>query len=130
LFKKKKRWRKPNTPGFPLLFQIGVIIKFIYFMEAILHRIKAWLYDNALTTEDPNDFTARVRSEKSLNVRQMCEAAVARGGLDVSAAVLTQAVESILKAMEHQLCAGHSVNAGGFLSNIRNEAPPKLPVFR
>jgi hypothetical protein len=46
-------------------------------MEAILHRIKAWLFPNALTTEDPNDFTARVSSEKSLNVQQVCETEVA-----------------------------------------------------
>jgi hypothetical protein len=45
-------------------------------MEAILHRIKAYLYDNALTKENPNDFTARVSSEKSLNVRQVCETAM------------------------------------------------------
>jgi hypothetical protein len=54
-------------------------------MNAILHRIKAWLFLNALTTENPNDFTARVSSEKSLNVRRVCEAAVERGGADVSA---------------------------------------------
>jgi 5-enolpyruvylshikimate-3-phosphate synthase len=87
-------------------------------MNAILHRIKAWLFPKTLTKEDPNDYSARVGSEKSLNVRQVCEAAVARGGTDISAAVLTQTVESILKAMAHQLRAGHSVNADWFQSRI------------
>jgi hypothetical protein len=66
-------------------------------MEAILHRINTWLFPNALTTENPNDFTARGSSEKSLNVRQVCEAAVARGGADVSAAAMNHAVELWLK---------------------------------
>jgi hypothetical protein len=87
-------------------------------MNAILHRIKAWLFPKTLT-KDPNDYPARVGSEKSLNVRQICEAAVARGGLDVSAAGLSQAIESVLKAMEHQLCAGYSVSADWFQSSIR-----------
>jgi hypothetical protein len=88
-------------------------------MKAIWHRIKAWLFPKALTQEDPTDYPARDGSEKSLNVRQICEAAVARGGTDISAAVLTQAIESVLKAMAHQLCAGHSVSADWFQSSIR-----------
>jgi hypothetical protein len=87
-------------------------------MEAILHRIKAWLYDNALTTEDPNDFTARVSSEKSLNVRQVCEAAVERGGADVSAAAMNHAVELWLKEMAYQLCDGFSINCGWFTVSV------------
>ena len=38
----------------------------------ILHRIKAYLYDNTLTTDNPNDFVARVASGRSLNVRDIC----------------------------------------------------------
>jgi hypothetical protein len=44
-----------------------------------LHTIKCYLYDNVLT-EDPNDFIARVASERSLNVKDVCSAAVTRGG--------------------------------------------------
>jgi 5-enolpyruvylshikimate-3-phosphate synthase len=87
-------------------------------MNAFLHRIKAWLFPKTLTKEDPNDYPAQVSSEKSLHVRQICEAAVARGETDISVAALTQAVESILKAMAHQLRAGHSVNADWFQSSI------------
>ncbi len=54
---------------------------------AILHTIKAALYDNALT-ENPNDFTARVQSERSLNVKDICESAATRGGADISAAAM------------------------------------------
>jgi hypothetical protein len=87
-------------------------------MEAILHRIKAWLFPNALTTEDPNDFTARVSSEKSLNVRQVCETAVARGGADVSAAAMNHSVELWLKEMAYQLCDGFSINCGWFTVSV------------
>jgi hypothetical protein len=87
-------------------------------MEAILHRIKAYLYDNALTTENPDDYSARVSSEKSLNVRQVCETAVARGGADVSAAAMNHAVELWLKEMAYQLCDGFSINAGWFMASV------------
>lgn len=48
---------------------------------AILHKIKAYLYDNVLTKDNPNDFITRTVSERSLNVKQICEAAVNRGGV-------------------------------------------------
>ena len=38
---------------------------------AILHKIKAYLYDNVLTKDNPNDFIARTVSERSLNVKQI-----------------------------------------------------------
>ena len=43
--------------------------------EAPKHSIKAYLYDNPLT-DDPNDFTARVKAEKSLNIEQVSASAV------------------------------------------------------
>ncbi|WP_376778754.1 DNA-binding domain-containing protein [Chryseobacterium taichungense] len=49
-------------------------------MANILHKIKAYLYDNTLTKDNPNDFIARTASERSLNVQQICQAAVFRGG--------------------------------------------------
>ena len=63
---------------------------------AVLHKIKAQLYDNVLT-ENPNDFIARVVSEKSLNIKDICLAATTRGGSDVSAAAMEHAVNLWLK---------------------------------
>jgi hypothetical protein len=42
-------------------------------MDNILHKIKADLYPNLLT-EDPNDYVARVKSERTLklNKEQNC----------------------------------------------------------
>jgi hypothetical protein len=80
---------------------------------AILHSIKAQLYDNVLT-ENPNDFIARVASEKSLNIKDICLAATTRGGSDISAAAMEHAVNLWLKEMAYSLCDGFSVNTGWF----------------
>ena len=84
---------------------------------AILHKIKAYLYDNALTKDNPNDYIARTVSERSLNVKQICEAAVNRGGSDVSAPSMQHATELFLKEMAYQLCDGYSVNTGYFTAS-------------
>jgi hypothetical protein len=80
---------------------------------AVLHSIKAQLYDNVLT-ENPNDFIARVASEKSLGIKDICLAATTRGGSDISAAAMEHAVNLWLKEMAYSLCDGFSVNAGWF----------------
>jgi hypothetical protein len=81
---------------------------------SILHKIKAYLYDNYLTKDNPNDFIARTVSERSLNVKQICEAATNRGGADVTSAAMEHATELFLKEMAYQLCDGYSVNTGYF----------------
>ncbi|SEM81783.1 protein of unknown function [Chryseobacterium taichungense] len=86
-------------------------------MSTILHRIKAYLYDNVLTKDNPNDFIARTASERSLNVQQICHAAVSRGGADISASSMEHATELFLKEMAYQLCDGFSVNTGYFTAS-------------
>ncbi|WP_042722246.1 DNA-binding domain-containing protein [Flavobacterium sp. B17] len=86
-------------------------------MANILHRIKAYLYDNVLTKDNPNDFTARTVSERSLNVQQICQAAVTRGGADISASSMEHATELFLKEMAYQLCDGFSINTGYFTAS-------------
>jgi len=86
---------------------------------AILHKVKAYLYDNFLTKDNPNDFIARTVSERSLNVKQICEAAVSRGGADVTAASMEHATELFLKEMAYQMCDGYSVNTGYFTAGTQ-----------
>jgi len=86
-------------------------------MANILHKIKAYLYDNVLTKDNPNDYTARTASERSLNVQQICQAAVSRGGADVSASAMEHATELFLKEMAYQLCDGFSINTGYFTAS-------------
>ena len=82
-------------------------------MSKTRHTIKAYLYDNLLTP-DPNDFTARVSSERSLSVADICHSAATRGGADVSDAAMSHAVELFLKEMAYRLCDGVAVNTGYF----------------
>jgi hypothetical protein len=90
---------------------------------AEFHTIKAQLYDNLLT-EDPNDFTARVHSEKSLGIADVCKTAVSRGGADISAKAMEHAVCLFLAEMAYRLQDGFSVNTGYF-----NVAPRIMGVF-
>lgn len=86
-------------------------------MENVRHKIRAYLYDNLLTQDNPNDFIARVSSERSLNVKEICVSAVARGGADVSAPAMEHAAELFFKEMGYQLCDGFSVNTGYFTAS-------------
>jgi hypothetical protein len=87
-------------------------------MTTILHRIKAYLYDNALTKDDVNDYVARVNSEHSLSVKQIAETATSRGGADISAPAMEHAVNLWLSEMAYQLCDGFSVNTGWFTASV------------
>ena len=81
-----------------------------------LHKVKAYLYDNALT-DDPNDLVARVQSERSLSVKDICQTAATRGGADISAEAMEHAVNLWFKEMGYSLCDGFSVNTGWFSAN-------------
>ena len=80
------------------------------------HKIRAYLYDNALT-ENPNDLIARVNSESSVNIRDISQAAATRGGADISVEAMEHAVSLWMKEMAYQLCDGFSVNVGWFTAN-------------
>lgn len=85
-------------------------------MDNILHRIKADLYPNLLT-EDPNDYVARVKSERTLNVKEICKEAVNRGGAPTTAESMDHNVNLFLKEMAYQLSDGFSVNTGYFTAS-------------
>lgn len=87
-------------------------------MANILHKIKASLYPNLLT-EDPNDYAARVITERSLNVTEVCNEAVGRGGAQTTAEAMVNNVNLFLKEMAYQLCDGYSVNAGYFTATTQ-----------
>ncbi len=86
---------------------------------AVLHKIKAYLYENLLTKDNPNDYIARTVSERSLNIKQICETAVNRGGADVSAAAMEHATTLFFKEMAYQLCDGYSINTGYFTAGTQ-----------
>jgi hypothetical protein len=80
---------------------------------AVLHTIKAWLYENLLT-DDLNDFSARVSAERALTVGDICRSAVERGGADINAAAMEHAVNLFHKEMAYRLCDGFSVNTSWY----------------
>ncbi|MDR1222626.1 MAG: DUF4469 domain-containing protein [Tannerella sp.] len=82
-------------------------------MATVLHTIKARLYRNLLTP-DPDDYLIRANSERTLNVPNICESAVSRGGADIPAPVMEHAVNLFLDEMGYQLCDGFSINTGWF----------------
>ena len=82
-------------------------------MANLMHKIRAYLYENYLTT-DPNDYTARVNSEKTIGVNEICQSAVTRGGADISAKAMKHAAELFLDEMNYQIFDGYSVNVGYF----------------
>jgi hypothetical protein len=80
---------------------------------AVLHTIKARLYENLLT-EDRNDCSARVIAERTLTVRDLCRSAAERGGADINAAAMEHAVGLFHQEMAYRLCDGFSVNTSWY----------------
>ena len=87
-------------------------------MENVLHKIRVYLYDNFLT-EDPNDYAAKVISERSLGVKEICQTAIKRGGAPSTAEAMEHNVMLFLKEMSYQLMDGYSVNTGYFTANAQ-----------
>jgi hypothetical protein len=82
-------------------------------MANIFHRIKAILIPNLLT-EDQDDFYAKVISERTLGIADICASAVSRGNAPTTEEAMRINVELFLKEMEYQLKDGYSVNTGWF----------------
>jgi hypothetical protein len=96
---------------------------------ANLHRIKAQLYDNVLTP-DANDYTARVQSERSLSIKDVCRAAFTRGGSDISESAMEHAVDLFLREMGYSLSDGFSINTGWFTASVSIKGVFNSPVER
>jgi hypothetical protein len=82
-------------------------------MANIFHKIKAILIPNLLT-ENPNDFYAKVITERTLGIADICASAVSRGNAPTTEEAMKINVELFLKEMEYQLKDGYSVNTGWF----------------
>jgi hypothetical protein len=94
-----------------------------------MHKIKAYLYDNVLT-DDPNDFSARVNSERSLTVKNISDSAATRGGANISSASMEHAVNLWLKEMTYRLCDGFSINTGYFTASAHIRGVFNSPTER
>ena len=107
-------------------------------MENVFHTIKANLYENFLT-DNPDDFSAKVISERTLGVREICTMAIKRGGAPSTVDAMEVNATLFLKEMAYQMMDGFAVNTGYFTANAqvrgvfnnRNEAfnPKKHSVL-
>jgi hypothetical protein len=77
-----------------------------------------YLYENFLT-ENPNDFSAKVVSERSIGIREVAQSAVGRGGAPTTAEAMEHNVRLWLKEMSFLLMNGFSVNAEYFTANVQ-----------
>jgi hypothetical protein len=91
-----------------------------------LHKIKAWLYANLLTS-DPDDYIIRPVPERTLVVAEICNAAVLRGDSDISASAMEHAVNLFHKELVYQLCDGFSVNTGVYTAGPHVRGVAKSP---
>jgi hypothetical protein len=83
-------------------------------MDKFQHIIEGELYDNPLT-DDPNDLVARVKSNRSLRLVDICRSAAERNkDATMSAAAMESAVNIVFKEMIYRLCDGFSLNTGLF----------------
>jgi hypothetical protein len=94
---------------------------------AILHKIKAWLYLNWLTA-DKNDYVIRPVSERTLNVKEICQSAAERGGADIPASAIEHGAILFLSEMGYLLCDGYSVNTGWFTAGPQIQGVSNSPT--
>jgi len=65
-------------------------------MKDVRHNIKVYLYESFLTN-NPSDLTAKVISERTLNISEICRTAVGRGGAPSTAAAMEHNVALFLE---------------------------------
>jgi hypothetical protein len=87
-------------------------------MSDLLQKIRVYLYENFLT-ENPNDFSAKVVSERSIGIREVAQSAVGRGGAPTTAAAMEHNVRLWLKEMAFLMKNGFSINAEYFTANVQ-----------
>lgn len=83
-------------------------------MKKVLHKVKAWLYNDAQTIYDSDNMTARAISEETLTIAGICDSAVSRGTTSATAVEMEHHVIGFLKEMTYLLANGYSINTGYF----------------
>ncbi|MGQ1889658.1 DNA-binding domain-containing protein [Thermophagus sp. OGC60D27] len=99
-------------------------------VSSVFHSLKVKLYPNNLSN-DSNDFYARVDTEKTLYTRDVCLAAVTRGGADSTPEMMEKNVLAFLKEMGYQLCNGFSISTGYFYAStgIRGRFKSEMDAY-
>jgi hypothetical protein len=84
-------------------------------VNEVLHRIRAKLYPNYLSTVD-GAYIARTDDETSLTIEQVCAALKNRGGGTGTYEDYVEHAGQVLDEAMYQICDGFSVNFGGYFT--------------
>ena len=87
-------------------------------MEDLHHLIEVKLHKNHLT-ENPNDLTARVVTDITVDVADICKSAVSRAKSPTTVEAMEHNVGLFLKEMAYLMLDGYSVNTGYFTANVQ-----------
>jgi len=87
-------------------------------MDSVKNNIKVRLFENFLT-DDPNDLTARVVSERTLGIGEIARTAVNRAKAPTTVEALEHNVNIFLREMAFQLMNGFAINTGFFTASAQ-----------
>jgi hypothetical protein len=103
----------------------------------VFHRIRVKLYPNYIPGIE-GKYIARTASEKTLSVKEVCDAMFLRGGFRGDPAEVEQNVMLFNREVAHQLCDGFAVSTGyysvhpsvggTFESKLEGVSPEKHPI--
>ncbi|MDR1399357.1 MAG: DUF4469 domain-containing protein [Treponema sp.] len=106
-------------------------------LTKVFHRIRVKLYPNYIPTIK-GKYLARTVSEKTLSVKEVCDALFLRGGFRGDPAEVEQYVALFNREVAHQLCDGFAVSTGyysihpsvggTFDSRAEGVSPDKHPI--
>jgi hypothetical protein len=85
----------------------GAIMAGLEQLRNVLHVIHAYMYPNYL--EHGGKYIARIKTEKTLSVGQVCSESVTRGGSDLNYDTMVDAVNAYFDEAFYQLADGFSV---------------------
>ena len=87
-------------------------------MDTLHHLIEVKLHKNHLT-ENPDDLTARVVTDITVDVADICKSAVSRAKAPTTIEAMEHNVGLFLKEMSYLMLDGYSVNTGYFVANVQ-----------
>jgi hypothetical protein len=84
----------------------------------ILHRLEVKLFHNYLSHVE-GKYVARIKTNRTVNVRDICQIMVTRAGFDGSMDTLNDYVNQFLDEVAYQVCDGFTVNLGYFTIRVK-----------
>jgi hypothetical protein len=86
-------------------------------LRNVFHVIRAWLYPNYL--EHGGKYIARIKTDKTLTVEEVCAAAVTRGGAGLNFNTMVEAVNAYFEEALYQLADGFGVENDFYVTLLK-----------